>query len=1028
MLLLLLLLPTLSLLLLSTTLSQPDLNSLLEFKKGIASDPSGLVAGSWTLAGPSCPKSWHGVTCGPDGAAVVALSLDGLGLSGDLKLSTLAPLASLQTLTLSGNNLTGRLVPALGSLSSLRRLDLSANRFYGPVPAKIARLQNLVHLNLSHNSLAGGFPVGIRSLRQLRVLDLRSNALWGDAEDLLSGCGSLEHVDLSDNRFSGRLSFGSGLADAAKYLNLSGNDISGGFGSMGSFRNLEVLDVGRNRLSGELPEFGGLTNFRVLRAGSNLLDGPVPGGLLQSGMQLAEIDLSGNGFTGSLPSINSTTLKVLNLSSNALSGPLPSSIGNCISVDLSKNMVSGDLSVMRDWGDALENIDLSSNLLTGNYPNLASQFGNLISIKLQNNSIEGYLPSVIGTYPRLLIMDFSLNKLSGPILPNLLTSITLTTLNLSGNQLSGIIPIQSSHSTELLVLDSYPHLESVDLSHNFLSGPLPLEIGNLRRLRLINLEDNDLSGELPNELSKLGELEVVDLSMNHFSNSIPDMLQAGLKVFNVSYNDLSGTVPEHLRMFPRTTFYPGNTLLTFPGSALTGKGNNVGIVDMSQHQQSKGRIRVAYILGSIGVILLIFIISMAVYKVRSQEFCGRNRSRDHHINGKDVKLGTAMSLSNDYLLTSVSRTMSAQKELLTETVEYAFPNSKEGISESVKVDESNCSPRKSSLEQQLSSSPHFIYSLAVEQPVMMDVYSPYRLVGELFFLDSSLVFTAEELSRAPAAVLGSSSHGTSYKATLDSGNVLTVKWLQVGLVKHKKEFAKEAKRIGTLRHPNITPWRGYYWGPRKQERLIVADYVSGHSLALYLYESTPRRYSRLSVSQRLKIAMDVARCLHYLHHDRALPHGNLKPTNILLTCPNLDARVTDYGLHRLLTPSGIAEQILNLGALGYRAPELAEATKPLPSFKADVYAFGVILMELLTRRSAGDIISGQSGAVDLTDWVQLCTREGRGTDCFDREIAGLEEAPSAMDQLLAVSLRCILPLNERPNISSVLDDLCAIKT
>lgn len=191
-------------------------------------------------------------------------------------------------------------------------------------------------------------------------------------------------------------------------------------------------------------------------------------------------------------------------------------------------------------------------------------------------------------------------------------------------------------------------------------------------------------------------------------------------------------------------------------------------------------------------------------------------------------------------------------------------------------------------------------------------------------------------------------------------------------------------------------------------------------------ESTPRRYSRLSVNQRLKIAIDMARCLHHLHHDRALPHGDLKPTNILLTGPDLSARITDYGLHRLLTPSGVAEQILNLGALGYRAPELAESAKPLPSFKADVYAFGVILMELLTRRSAGDIISGQSGAVDLTDWVQMCTREGRGPDCFDREIAGLEEAPRAMDELLAVSLKCIQPVNERPNIRTVLDDLCSI--
>lgn len=173
------------------------------------------------------------------------------------------------------------------------------------------------------------------------------------------------------------------------------------------------------------------------------------------------------------------------------------------------------------------------------------------------------------------------------------------------------------------------------------------------------------------------------------------------------------------------------------------------------------------------------------------------------------------------------------------------------------------------------------------------------------------------------------------------------------------------------------------------------------------------------------MATDVARCLSYLH-DRGLPHGNLKPTNILLTGPDSDTFLTDYGLHCLMTPTGIAEQILNLGALGYRAPELENAPKPVPSLKADVYAFGVILMELLTRRSAGDIISGQSGAVDLTDWVRLCDQEGRAMDCIDRDIAAGEEHSGAMEELLALSLRCILPVNERPNIRQVFDDLCSI--
>ncbi|KAH9669708.1 putative inactive receptor kinase [Citrus sinensis] len=331
----------------------------------------------------------------------------------------------------------------------------------------------------------------------------------------------------------------------------------------------------------------------------------------------------------------------------------------------------------------------------------------------------------------------------------------------------------------------------------------------------------------------------------------------------------------------------------------------------------------------------------------------------------------------------IIRSLYGQAEFITEIIEQTDGGAASSASVNPNLLDNHpvTSGRKSSLGSPLSSSPHFIE--VCEQPVRLDVCSPDRLAGELFFLDASLAFTAEELSRAPAEVLGRSSHGTLYKATLDSGHMLTVKWWRVGL-----------------------------------ERLLLADYIQGDSLALHLYETTPWRYSPLSFIQRLKVAVDVARCLLYLH-DRGLPHGNLKPTHILLAGPDYDVRLTDYGLHRLMTPAGIAEQILNLGALRYRAPELTTASKPDPSFKADVYALGVILMELLTRRSAGDIISGQSGAVDLTDWVRLCDQEGRGMDCTDSDIAGGEEPSKAMDDLLAISIRCILPVNERPNSKQV---------
>ncbi|EEE67628.1 hypothetical protein OsJ_25200 [Oryza sativa Japonica Group] len=995
-----------------------DVAALLEFKKGISDRGRDPVLGSWSP--PATP--------------------DAGGVGGG-------------TCPSPGTRSPGRLPPGIGYLSSLRHLDLSGNRFYGPIPGRLADLSGLVHLNLSHNNFSSGFPTdGIRQLQNLRRIDLRSNSFWGNAGDLLAELRNAEYIDLSDNLFTGAVDLEleslSSIGNTVKYLNLSHNKLQGGFfrnETVGAFKNLEVLDLSNSGIAGMVPQIDAWFSLAVFRVAGNALSGVMPEAMLQNSMRLVEVDLSRNGFSGSVPVVNSTTLKLLNLSSNTFSGSLPSTVGKCSSVDLSGNQLSGELAILRAWDGTVETIDLSSNKLEGSYPNDASQFQNLVSLKLRNNLLSGSIPSVLGTYQKLQFLDLSLNALGGPVLPFFFLSPTLTVLNLSGNNFTGTIPFQSTHSTESIALIQ-PVLRIVDLSSNSLSGPLPPDISNLQRVEFLTLAMNELSGEIPSEISKLQGLEYLDLSHNHFTGRIPDMPQASLKIFNVSYNDLQGTVPKSVEKFPITCFRPGNDLLVFPDGLPAGNYDDTGVAQSQSSHGHKAGVRVALIVGCIGAALLVIFIALAIYVVRSQELCGRNGFRGQ-ITIRDLKLGrlsrpnlfkppkdnvipTKTSFSNDHLLTAAARSMSAQKELLAEAaVEYGYADPKEvtepsssGMAEtSAAVPAMEPSPRVV-----LPTSPHFIDSRFHEEPVAFEVYSPDRLVGELIFLDSTLVFTAEDLSRAPAEVLGRSSHGTTYKAALQSGHVLTVKWLRVGLVKHKKDFTKEIKRIGTIRHPNIISWRAFYWGPKEQERLIISDYVNGDSLALYLYESTPRRYSRLSVSQRLKIAIDLARCLQFLHHEKGLPHGNLKPTNIFLTGPDLSPKLVDYGLHRFMTPSGTAEQILNLGALGYRAPELANTAKPMPSFKADVYAFGVIVMEMLTRKSAGDIISGQSGAVDLTDWVQMCNREGRGTDCFDRDITGLEESPRVMDELLAISLRCILPVNERPNMKTVCDDLCSI--
>lgn len=156
----------------------------------------------------------------------------------------------------------------------------------------------------------------------------------------------------------------------------------------------------------------------------------------------------------------------------------------------------------------------------------------------------------------------------------------------------------------------------------------------------------------------------------------------------------------------------------------------------------------------------------------------------------------------------------------------------------------------------------------------------------------------------------------------------------------------------------------------------------------------------------------------------------MKANNVLLEGLDLNAKVAGYGLHRLMTQAGTIEQISDLGVLGYRAPELAVSKKPSPSFKADVYAFGVIMLELLTGRCAGDV-SEDEGRITLIDWVRLHVAEGLGLDCFDPSMSsesGRSDADNinGMREMLGIALRCIRSVSERPVIKSVYEDLSSV--
>ncbi|KAG4198677.1 hypothetical protein ERO13_A05G101300v2 [Gossypium hirsutum] len=989
-----------------TALAQSDFEALLELKKGIEKDPSGKVLDSWdskSLASDGCPRNWFGITCNE--GHVTAITLNGLGLVGNFSFPVIVGLKLLRNLSISSNQLTGT-ISNIGSIRSLQFLDLSVNAFHGVIPSGIANLKDLVLLNLSSNSFDGTFPSGFSNLKRLKYLDLRSNVFSGDIMKLLSQLQSVVHVDLSSNQLSGSLDLGIGTShfiSSIQYLNISQNLLVGelfAHDGMPYFDSLEVLDASNNQLVGTIPSFNFIVSLRILRLGSNRLSGSLPEALLQeSSMILSELDLSLNQLKGPVGSITSTTLKKLNISSNKLSGSLPYRIGHCAVIDLSNNLLSGDLSRIQGWGNYVEVIELSSNSLTGTLPDKTSEFLRLTAFKVCNNSLQGVLPSILATYPELKVVDLSLNRLNGSLLPSFFMSTKLTHLNLSSNNFTGSIPLQDIKNLPSVSSTGNLSLLTLDLSHNSLTGNLPPEIAKFHNLEILNLSDNKLEG------------------------SIPDGLPNELKGFNG---------------FPDSSFHPGNSLLKFGSFPLSPKGSSD--LNLKPHRsQIKPVTRIVLIVGLVGGAAIIALVCVMIYY--------RNNWQETRSEGLKRNVGKETVCQGEYSLshTSVpyrskdtsSSSFSFRQELLSSSKKSsAFDHGNSsfilndpkylGHLESTRRDEGLASPM--SILSSSNASPSKA-EFPFESSSALKVRSPDKLAGDLHLFDGSLALTADELSRAPAEVIGRSCHGTLYKATLDSGNVLAIKWLKEGIAKGKKEFAREVKKLGYIKHPNLVSLQGYYWGPKEHEKLIISNYVNARCLAFYLQQTEPRKLPPLSLDERLRVAIDVARCLSYLHNERAIPHGNLKSTNILLETHNLTARLADYSLHRILTSAGTAEQVLNAGALGYRPPEFASSSKPCPSLKSDVYAFGVILMELLTGKSSGEIVSGSTGMVDLTDWVRLLASENRADDCFDPMILerdNIEQTHRTLDAMLQVALRCILPAQERPDMKSVYEDLSVI--
>ncbi|KAF6144032.1 hypothetical protein GIB67_017640 [Kingdonia uniflora] len=228
---------------------------------------------------------------------------------------------------------------------------------------------------------------------------------------------------------------------------------------------------------------------------------------------LKSLDLSWNDFNGtSIPDFLGSlkSLQYLNLSYAGFGGKLPHQLGN------------------------LEHLDLSANIFHGTISAAIDNLTSVTSLNLDSNNLEGEIPNFLGNLCRLVDLELSNNNFNGDI-TGFLTSLSLCvpsslqSLRLEGNKfLSGSLPLQ---------LGNLKTLNYLDLTGNSFSGPIPVSLGGLRSVRVIGLANNNFNGSLPESLGNLSNLQDLRIYNNSLEGVIGEAHFANLT--RLQYLDLS---------------------------------------------------------------------------------------------------------------------------------------------------------------------------------------------------------------------------------------------------------------------------------------------------------------------------------------------------------------------------------------------------------------------------------------------------------------------------------------------------------
>ncbi|KAK0606024.1 hypothetical protein LWI29_033291 [Acer saccharum] len=282
----------------------------------------------------------------------------------------------------------------------------------------------------------------------------------------------------------------------------------------------------------------------------------------------------------------------------------------------------------------------------------------------------------------------------------------------------------------------------------------------------------------------------------------------------------------------------------------------------------------------------------------------------------------------------------------------------------------------------------------------------------LFNYQELLLVTSNFL---PENIVGKGGHSHVYKGCLPDGKELAVKMLKP-TEDVVKEFVLEIEIITALHHRNIISLFGFCYEDNKF--LLVYDFQSRGSLEENLH-GNKKDENAFGWRERYKVAVGVAEALDYLHNscDQSVIHKDVKSSNILLS-DDFEPQLSDFGLASRVSASSSNLTCTDVaGTFGYLAPEYFMHGKM--SDKVDVYAFGVVLLELLTGKIPINS-ENPKGQESLVMWAKPILKDGKLSQLLDQSL-GCDFDINQIERMVLAATLCIRRAPQfRPQMNLVL--------